>query len=521
MESSKGKNKQILKNTLFMYSRMIIMLIISLFTARIVYNTLGVDNYGIYNVVAGIIVFFTFLNNGLSSATKRYVTGEIATGTEESISHVFNTCIIAHCIIALIVLILAEGIGIYVVNEVLNIPTNKLYAANWVYQLSVISAILGIVQSPFGALILAYEKMNIYAYFTIIDVILKLLVIYLVQAIIGDKLIIYAFLILGVSIINMLIYRIYTLKSFPISSLKNLRIDKLLLKDVFSFTTYSLAGQAAVVGTNQGVSVLINLYYNVAVNAAMGVSSTVTNVIQGFVGNFQAAFNPQIIKSYASKDYEFLETLMIRAAKISSFLIIIFLVPLLFEVKNVLTLWLGNEYPEYTEAFCLLVLVSNYIEALAAPLWMMVYAQSNIKKYQFIVTSIYSLNFFGSWISLFLGIPPYHVMTIRIFVFILLLVVRLYYVGLLFPDFHKYQWFRQVVLNGFIIIVISVIPTYITYRYIDHQYIILEIIIITFVSLLFTIPCIYSIGLNKDEKKMILNLINKRFGWITQKKLQN
>lgn len=509
MESSKSKNKQILKNTLFMYSRMIVMLIISLFTARIVYNTLGIENYGTYNVVAGIIVFFTFLNNGLSSATKRYVTGEIATGTEESISHVFNTCIIAHCIIALIVLILAELIGVYVVNEVLNIPSDKLYAANWVYQLSVITAVLGIVQSPFGAVILAYEKMDIYAYFTITDVIFKLLVIYLVQAIIGDKLIIYALLIFCVSVINTLMYWIYTFKTFPVCRLKNVRIDKPLLKGVFSFTTYSLIGQIAVVGTNQGVSVLVNLYHSVSVNAAMGVSNTIATTIQGFVGNFQTAFNPQIIKSYVSKDYAYLETLMLRASKISSFLIIIFFVPLVFEVGNVLTLWLGKDYPEYTEEFCVLVLISNYIEALSAPLWMLVYAQNNIKKYQIVISIIYSMNLFCSWFILFFGILPYNVITVRIVIFIVLLMVRLYYVGVLFPSFDKWQWFRKVVINGLIIILLSIIPTYFVYKYIEVQ-LFVNIIITTVVSLLFTIPLIYFIGLNNNERKIIISIVNRR-----------
>lgn len=180
MEAAINKNRTIIKNTIFMYSRMLVMLIISLFTARIVYNTLGVENYGTYNIVAGIIVFFTFINNGLNAATKRYITGEIAKGDEKSISHVFNTCIIAHIIIALIILLLSETIGIYIINEVLNIPSDKLYAAHWVFQLSTISAILGIIQSPFGATILAYEKMDIYAYFTITDVIFKLIIIYLV-----------------------------------------------------------------------------------------------------------------------------------------------------------------------------------------------------------------------------------------------------------------------------------------------------------------------------------------------------
>lgn len=482
------------------------MLIISLFTARIVYNTLGVENYGTYNVVAGIIVFFTFLNNGLSTATKRYVTGEIATGTEESISHVFNTCIIAHCIIALIVLILAEVIGVYVVNEVLNIPSDKLYAANWVYQLSVISAVLGIIQSPFGAVILAYEKMNIYAYFTITDVIFKLLVIYLVQAITGDKLIVYALLIFGVSIINMMMYRIYTFRKFPVCRLKNMRIDKPLLKDVFSFTTYSLAGQAAVVGTNQGVSVLVNIYNSVAVNAAMGVSSTITNTVQGFVGNFQTAFNPQIIKSYASKDYAYLETLMVRAAKISSFLIIIFLVPLIFEAGNVLTLWLGKDYPEYTEEFCILVLISNYLEALGAPLWMVVYAQSNIKRYQIMISLIFSLIFWGSWVVLALGITPYIIILVRILVFFILLLVRLYYLKFYFPQFKSKQWFYNVVIKGFIIILIALIPTYlVSLNNLSNLF--LHITLTTTISLIFSSICIFYIGLDKVEQSFCKNKI--------------
>ena len=263
------KNKKILINTLYMYIRMFIMLILSLFTARIVFNTLGVDNYGIYGLVAGIIVFFSFLNNGLSAATKKFVTGAIV-DESESISHTFNTCIIAHFIISLIVLFLSETIGIWIVNNVLNIPHDRIYAANWVYQLSVIAAILGIIQSPFGALIIAYEKMNIYAYFTIIDVVFKLFIIYLIQYINGDKLIIYSILIFTVTLINIVIYFVYTYQQFPLCRIQRIRLDRKLLKEIFSFTSWSLFGQAAVVGTNQGTSVLVNVYNSVAVNAAMG-----------------------------------------------------------------------------------------------------------------------------------------------------------------------------------------------------------------------------------------------------------
>ena len=390
-ETYQDKNKRIVKNSLYLYARMFIMLAISLFTARIVFNTLGVDNYGIYNLVGGIIVFFTFLNNGLASATRRFITADIAENNIERGRQTFNVCIQAHIVIAFIILFLAETVGLWIVNYVLNIPKDRMNAANWVYQLSVFSAILGIIQSPFGTVITAYEKMNIYAYFTIFDVLFRLLVIYTVQIINGDKLIIYALLIFGVGIVNMILYRIYTFRTFEVCHLKWVK-NISQLKEVFKFMSWSIFGQAAVVGTNQGVSVLINIYHNVAVNAAMGVSSQITSIVNQFVSNFQVAFNPQIIKSYNREDYSFVNSLVIRSSKISSFLLIIFFVPLLFETSNVLQLWLGN-YPKYAVEFCILTLCCIYIETICNPLWTVVYAQTNIKKYQINISTIYSLTF--------------------------------------------------------------------------------------------------------------------------------
>lgn len=498
---STEKNKKIIKNTLYMYGRMLVMLLVSLFTARIVFNTLGVNDYGTYSVVGGIIVFFTFLNNGLCSATRRYITAEIAEGTESSVSHVFYICILAHLIIGLIIFALGETIGLWCVNHVLNIPEGRMVAANWVYQLSVFAAILGVIQSPFGAVIVAYEKMDIYAYFTILDVIFKLLIIYLVQALTGDKLIIYAWLIFSVGIINMVIYRIYTYRKFPVCRLKNRKNDKPLLKEIFSFMSWSIAGQAAVVGTNEGVSVLINVFYNVAVNAAMGVSNSITNIVNGFVSNFQTAFNPQIVKSYVSHDYDYLQSLMIRASKLSSYLIIIFLVPLMFEAGNVLTIWLGN-YPHYAVEFAICTLLAIFVEAISAPLWMMIYAQTDIKRYQIVISIVYSLNFWGGWLALFLGAVPYCVIMIRIMVFVALAIIRLLYVKKFFGAFDVKKWVVQVVGKSMLIIIVASALTGL-FASAFKASLFLHVAVTTIVSLCLTIPMIYFIGLDLGERNFI------------------
>lgn len=505
---SKERNKKIVKNTLYMYGRMLIMLLLSLFTARIVFNTLGVNNYGIYGLVGGIIAFLTFLNSGLNAATGRYITAEIARGTEKTISHVFYICILAHLLIGFVVFLLAETVGLWIVNNVLNIPDGRMYAANWVYQLSVVSALLGIIQSPFGAVIVAYEKMNIYAYFTILDVLFKLFIIYMVQIIPGDKLIVYALLVFCVGIINILIYRIYTYRKITVCRLNNRTNDKPLLKEIFSFMSWSIAGQAAVVGTNQGVSVLVNIYFNVAVNAAMGVSSAITSTVNGFVSNFQMAFNPQITKSYVNKENDYLQTLMIRASKLSGYLIIVFLIPLVFEAGNVLTIWLGN-YPNYAVQFCICTLLAAYVEAISAPLWMMIYAQTNIKQYQVAISSVYSLNFIIGWIVLALGAVPYSVILVRIFVFMALAFIRLIYVKKFFVEFEMKEWTWQVVVKNLFIILLSATVTGF-FAYILKLPKFVHVVCVTMISLCITIPLIYKIGLEKNEKKYVLSKVMQR-----------
>lgn len=487
---------------------MLAQLAVAFYTARVVFNTLGTDNYGIYNVVAGVIVFFSFLNNGLTSATKRYITSEIAKGTVESGRHVFNVCVIAHVIISIIVLVFAETIGVWAVNSLLNIPPDRVVAANWVFQLSIFAAVVGIMQSPFDATIVAYERMNIYAYLSILDVVFKLLIVYALAAIHGDKLIIYAWLIFAVAIVMIAINRIYCYCNFPICKWKYKK-DPTLLKDIFKFMSWSLLGQLSVIGTNQGVNMLINVYFNVAVNAAIGVSNQIINNVNKFVTNFQVAFNPQIIKSYTNKEYEYLRSLIIRSSKMSSYLIIIFLVPLLFETPNLLSVWLGD-YPRYSVEFCLLTFVAIFIEAIGAPLWMLQYSQTNIKKYQIVISCIYGLNFLVSWLLLaFTSAQPYYVVLVRIAVFISLLIIRLVYAKRLLPILTMRHWLLEVVGRGLLIILISAALTGLLYFNL-HTSKLINILAVVAFSLCCTLPLIFFIGFNRQERNTCIDLIRKK-----------
>lgn len=479
---------------------MFVLLIVSLFTARVVFKTLGIDDYGIYNVVGSIIVFFSFINSGLSGATTRYITAELAEGTVESQRRIFSLTIQAHSIIAVIVLIGGETVGLWLLNNVLNIPENRMYAANVVYQLSVISAILGIMQSPFSGAIIANEKMSIYAYFSILDVAFKLIIIYLVQALQGDKLIIYALLIFVIHIINIAIYRIYCYRKFVMCHYKNVREGK-KLKAMFNYMGWSLFGQASYVLTNQGVTMLINIFYNVAVNAAMGVSNAVVNIVSKFVSNFQLAARPQITKYYVNKDFVELNKLVIRASRLSGFLLLVFIIPICFEIKDFLSIWLGN-YPAYSVEFCIFTLICIYFESICGPLVMMITSDENIKVYQIAVSLFYSTNIIFCWIFLSMGAVPYVVVLVRLFVDVLLVFLRLSLMKNKEYDFPISEWLKSVIVNSIMIVIIPVSVSFLLLQ-LNMDNVWIRLFGISGISFFLVSVFIYMFGLNKTEKSYI------------------
>lgn len=500
-------NKLIAKNTLYMYLRMLVTMVVSLFTTRIVFQALGIDNYGIYNVVGSIIVFFTFINSGLTTATRRYITAEMAQGDEDSQRNVFNLSIWAHLMISGIILVLGETVGLWGVNSLLNIPVERMFAANVVYQLSVFLAVISVMQSPFTAAITANERMNIYAYLSIFDVVLKLVVAYIVMVANGDKLIIYAICIFVVGILNIIANFSYCFKVFPSCRLQK-PYNKPLLKEMFGYMGWNLMGQGAIVLTNQGVSVLVNMFFNVAVNAAMGVSNQITSVVTQFVTNFQVAFHPQITKLYVSNNHSDLIGLANRCSRVSSYLVLIFIIPICFQVTNFLSLWLGD-YPEYAVEFCVITLVSIFIDSMSAPLWMILSADSRVKKYQIVISSIYTMNFIGSWVVLKLGFPPYSVIVVRVLVYCIAIAARLMLVKEKMPLFPVFLWLREVPLRTVSVAIIPVVLCYlISMLSINGQ--LWELLIKG--GLAFFVSCIavFFIGMHKNERSFILEKVIKR-----------
>lgn len=497
-------NKRIAKNTLYMYLRMLVTVFVSLFTTRIVFKALGVDNFGIYNVVGSIIVFFTFINSGLTTATRRYITAELAQGNEESQRNVFNIALYAHILISVVVLVLGETIGLWVVNHILSIPDERLFAANVVYQLSILSAILNIMQAPFTAAITANERMNIYAYLSILDVVLKLAVAYFVMASSGDKLIVYAVCIFLIGFLNIIANRWYCYHSFVMCRYKR-PYNKALLKELFGYMGWNLAGQGTVVLTNQGVSVLVNLFYTVAANAAMGVSNQITGVVSHFVSNFQVAFHPQITKLYVSKSYTELTKLANRSSRLSSYLVLLFLIPICFQVKNFLTIWLGD-YPEYALEFCVFTLVAIYIDSISAPFWMILSADKDVKHYQIVISSIYSLNFLGAWIVLKSGYLPYSVIVIRIVVYGIAVIARLMLVKERMPSFSVRTWMKEVPLKSLSVAALPALSCFfIRLLKIDNS--VIELLVKGGTVFMITLFAITFLGLSYHERSQLLNSV--------------
>ena len=381
-----------------------------------------------------------------------------------------------------------------------------MFAANVVYQLSVFSAIIAVMQAPFTAAITANERMSIYAYLSILEVILKLAIAYIVMVVAGDKLIIYGICIFVIGFLNIAINRAYCYKVFPMCKYKRPH-DKSLLKEMFGYMGWNLAGQSMIVLTNQGVTLLVNMFFTVAANAAMGVSNYITNIVNGFVTNFQVAFNPQITKLYVSKNHKDLISLANRSSRISSFLVLMFLVPICFQADNFLTIWLGD-YPRYAVEFCWFTLIAIFIDCLSAPLWMILSADKDVKKYQLVISSIYAFNFIGAWLVLKLGFPPYSVIIVRCAVYVVAVTARLLLTKERVPSFMIAQWLKEVPLKSLLVAVLPIVTCFLL-NLVTIDYIIVEMFFKVGMAFVVTCASIFYIGLTPNERKPILEKVLK------------
>ena len=507
MANSATNNKRIAKNTLLLYGRMILVLIISLYTSRVILSTLGIEDYGIYNVIGGVVSMFSFLNASMTTSTQRFLTFSLGKGDIKEVSRVFSVSLNIHIILGIAILLFAETFGLWFINDKLVIPPERLNAANIVYQTTVFALIVNIIQVPYNAIIIAYEKMNIYAYVSIVEVLLKLAIVYLLHIISFDKLAVYGILMLAVQILIRLIYGIYCNYNYPFCKFKLIK-DHKLYKDLSSFAGWNLFGSLSWMFRGQGVNILLNIFCGPAVNAARGIAYQVNNAINNFVTNFQTALNPQITKQYAANAIEKMENLVFIGAKFSFFLLFMLALPIMINIDFILGIWL-KEIPEYTNIFVILILIDSLISCLfSGPLMTSLSATGNIKKYQIVVSSIIITTFPLSWIYLKLGGGPTSVFIVSIFITLAAGIARFVFCKLQI-GFSAKRFINYVILPVILVAFLApVIPVLLIKTICDISEW-SRLILLTVVSVISTVFFIWIIGINHSERQIVYNNIQK------------
>lgn len=513
MSTQTENNKRIAKNTLLLYVRMLFMLVISLYTSRVVLNTLGIVDYGINNVVSGVISMLGFLTGSLSAASSRYITYDLGKGDMAVMKKTFGNILTIHIILAAIVLVVGETLGLWFMSTQLHIPPERETAAMWVYQFSIFSSILAIISVPYNATIIAHEKMSAFAYISIADAILKLLIVYLLVVIPYDKLIIYAILYFCIQAFDRIIYGIYCSRHFEEIHTR-LRYDGKQFREIFAFAGWTMNGNLAIIGFTQGLNILLNIFFGPAVNAARGIAVQVQGVCQQFCNNFQMALNPQLTKSYAQGDFDNMHRLLVKSSKFSFYILFFIVLPLMFEAEFVLKLWLGI-MPEHTVAFLRLILVVGLLYTLSNPIIVSVHATGCLKKFQLIEGTMLLTIVPMAYILLkFFGIRPEYVFWVHIVVELCTQYARLRIVlpmiGMKLGDY-----FISVIKPIVFVVILSPWLPYITNATVHGQW--TSFFIVCIVCVLCISGSVYLIGCTPSERIFINGKISKILMKITNK----
>lgn len=497
-------NKRIAKNTLLLYFRMLLMMFVTLFTSRVVLDKLGVTDYGIYNVVGGVVAMLGFLNSSMSNAVQRYLSFEIGKNNEAGVNRIFNVSLFAHAGIAVFVFVVMEIVGVWYLNTHMNIPAERMDAANWVLQCSIFTTLFTIVQVPYNAIIISKEQMGIYAYISILEVVLKLLVVYMLAIGNFDKLKLYSVLIMVVTIGIVMIYRFYCTRKYKEAKFKFIK-DWNLLKQIVGFASWNMLGELAWVFTGQGVNIILNSFFGPVVNAARGLAEQVNGAVNRFVANFQTAVNPQLIKNYASDQLGEMKTLLFRSTRFSYYLLLALSLPIILKMDFILHLWL-KEVPDYTTGFCQLVLVSSLVSTLSNLLAQVARAYGKIRNYQIIVSIFLFLNFPLSYIVLKFWGSPLSTMFVNIGINAMLLFVRLRLTNRMIQMTYG-SFIRNVLFPVIIVTAVALVIPLTIYFMLDNS--IISFIIVCLVSFVSVGVSIYALGMNANERLYILAAISK------------
>ena len=498
-------NKRIAKNTMFLYVRTFVTMVIGLYTSRKILEILGVDDFGILNVVGGIIAMVAFLNSSMSVATQRFLTIELGREDRQAFRMVFSMCVVIHVAIAILALLLGETIGLWFVNTYLNIPSGRMTAANVVYQTSVLSAVIGIMQTPYNAAIVSHERMHVCAYVGLGESVAKLIIVFMLLLSSFDRLIIYAILFLCVQITSCIIYRVYCLRNFSDCRVK-FTTDKTLLKNIVNFTGWNMFGTVAWIVKDNGASILLNLFGGTAINAARGIASTLSNASNTLVSGFQSAVNPQLTKNYAADDREATCRLLCRSSRVSYILVLILMLPLFLECPFVLDLWLVD-VPENTVLFTRIVLIEALVANLQGPLITALMATGNIKWYQIVVGGILLLNIPVAYLLLKAGghiAIPLIVSLIFVIVGNILRVIFCHsMIGLSYKEY-----VRTVIAPICLVTVTSSILPIVLYHYIEDG--LMQMIVVTLASIACVGISSWLIAFSVSERQFLMAAIKSK-----------
>ena len=499
-----SKSGRIAKNTIYLYFRSLFVLFISLYTSRVVLRELGVVDYGVFNVVGGVIAMLGFLKSNMHATYQRYFNVEMGRGNYAGVKDMFRSALAVQLILAVVIIVLAESVGLWFLYNKLVIPAERMDAAFWVFQSAVVSFLLTILSGPFGAAITAYERMGVFAVISIVDAVLRLGIVLLLEYIHHDKLITYAFLLLLISLLNILFYVTYCKRRIPVVTI-GLNWNSENLRSMFSFSGWSLMGLLAQTLKSQGVNIVLNLFFGPVVNAARGISYQILSAVNQFIHSFQTSFRPQLTKSYASGDYGYMKQLYYSSTKISYYLIFTLSLPIILETPYILHLWLGNNVPEYTVVFTRLVLLIAFVGTFSNPTSCIVFATGRIKWFSIIVSGMNLLILPIAYLFLWLGYGPVSAFVVSLAMTIVVQLMRIIVTSRM-TVLSLIDYLRHVMLPTVVYSLLTPWGAYTLMRIMPQS--IARLVLTCFVSVLSSLLFAWLVGLNKQEKQFVATKIN-------------
>ena len=482
---------------------MAVVMFVTLYISRIVLNVLGVEDYGIYNVVSGIVVLFSFLNTALTNATQRYFSICIANKNHDDLIKVFSTSIFLHFLVIIFVLLLTETFGLWYIKEKLSLPDGKLALAVGTYHLAIIATCINIIRVPFQAILISNEQMSVYAIITVLETILKLFAVLLLPLLTGEKLLLYSFLNILVFLLIFLTFVVYTVLKYRLKIV--LLSDVKLLKEFAIFSGWNMLGGVADITYQQGTNLILNHFGGVIVNAAVGIMNQVRTAVFSFVSNLQLAANPQIIKSYSSDDFSYFYSLISLISRLSYYLILLFAIPLILNIEFILEVWL-KIVPPYTPIFCKLILIYCLIDSLSGPLWVAIQATGKMKTYQLVISVCLISNLPISYFALRGGAPLPIVYIIQIFLCCVAMNLRLI-IAKKYVNLNLSSYFKEIVLKILIVTVLSsLVPIICSYIFEGF----LKFIVTSIFNTLSLVVTAYYLGITCDERNRVVSYIKNK-----------